>query len=78
MESSLSSLDDWGVWCSFHHQEHPPHGIECRYLISLDEVQVYKKCLVTAVEVIEGLAAQQAMPDDWYEEDLAVLKGMVG
>lgn len=69
---------DWDIWCHIHHADHPPHGIECRYLMSLDEVKVYKACLITAIEVIEGLAEQQAMPDGWYEEDLALLKGLVG
>jgi len=34
----------------------------------------FRELLADAVAVIEGLAEQQAMPDDWYEEPLAKFK----
>lgn len=37
----------------------------------------YRDALAEAVRVIEGLAEQQAMPDDWYEVPLARLKELV-
>lgn len=37
-------------------------------------MNTYKKLLIKAVEVIEGLAGQQAMYDDWYEEPLRKIK----
>jgi hypothetical protein len=41
---------------------------------SWDRAWQLRKALGTAIELIEGLANQQAMPDDYYVGPLAVLK----
>jgi hypothetical protein len=38
------------------------------------ELAVARKTLALAVNTIEGLADQQAMPDDWYVADLERIK----
>lgn len=38
------------------------------------EIEFLKRKLAIAVTVIEGLADQQAMSDNWYEKDLTMLK----
>jgi len=49
-----------------------------RYITKLEgDVNELKEGIRKAIRCIEGLAEQQAMPDDWYQKPLQELMNLV-